>query len=299
MSDCASSLPFVKMQAVGNDFVVVEEGDAPEGIDWSHGAVGLCDRHFGVGADGLLVTGSSPSAELRMRMFNPDGTEDMCGNGLRCVIQHAYERRRVSSSGAVETLAGIRPFTINADGSITTDMATPRFSPADLPVDPSVFRAKQRNLKRVEHVPVQAKGISFWISGVVNTGSTHAVVFTHTAPTDDEFFFWSPRVEQDQLFPERTSLMWAVVETPHRLRLRIWERGAGETLGCGTGACAAAVVARLQGEVAADAPITVVSRGGELQVVWSGREEDSVYLTGRASTVFSGAWTGVWHRTDQ
>jgi diaminopimelate epimerase len=286
----AHPLPFIKMQAVGNDFVVLEESAWPAGTDWGSVAISLCDRKFGVGGDGLLILAPSEIADLRMRMYNPDSTEDMCGNGLRCIIHLARERGMVGTSGTVETLAGVRGFTIHPDGSITTEMGAPRFAPADLPVDMSVFRPKYQRITRVENVPVQAKGTSFWISGVVNTGSTHSVAFVHELPGDEEFFFWSPRVEEDRLFPERTSLMWTQIESPNRLRLRIWERGVGETLGCGTGSCAAAVICRIQGEVAPKGEITVASKGGELRVDWSGKETDSIYLTGKAQTVYTGNW---------
>lgn len=289
----ASALPFTKMQAVGNDFVVVEEAVwPPDTTDWSRAAVPLCDRKFGVGGDGLLVLAASQSADLRMLMFNADGTEDMCGNGLRCLIHLAFEKNLIERTGCIETIAGNRAFTVHPDGTITTDMGVPKFTAEELPVDTSVFRPRQRTAPRVENVPVQAKGTAFWLSGVVNTGSTHAVVFVNELPDDEEFLFWSPRVEEDSLFPERTSLMWAKVEGGNRLRLRIWERGVGETLGCGTGACAAAVLARLQKEVSVSGDIVVVSAGGELGVHWAGGESEPVLLTGRAHRVYTGMVNG-------
>ena len=273
------SLPFTKMQGVGNDFVVVDEGDWADG-DWAARARALCDRRFGVGADGLIVIGPSSRADVRMRFFNPDGTPDMCGNGLRCVVRFAHGRGRIGERGHVETIAGVRAVTVGTDGIVTAEMGVPHFAPADLPMRVSV--------DRVVDFPLPLDGEALPISAV-STGSTHTVVFVDRLPDDDLFFRLSPRIENHPLFPERTSVMWTRVAAPDRIDLRIWERAAGETLGCGTGACAAAVVARAQGKVASP-EVTVVSRGGTLRVGWPGGEGDTVLLSGPAEIVFTGLW---------
>ncbi len=271
-------LAFVKMQAVGNDFVLVDENARAES-DWPRLAVALCDRRFGVGGDGLLVVGPSKVADARMRMFNPDGTEDMCGNGLRCVVHHAHVAGRSPLSGTIETLAGVRDFRVHPDGTITTGMGVPRFAPADLPMNAPGSRVLDYRL------PL---GESFFPVSVISTGTTHTVVFVDELPGDETFLRVSPRVENHPLFPERTSVLWTVAKPPGTLHLRIWERGAGETLGCGTGACAAAVLARVQGKINAAGSVAVTSKGGTLHVDWAGGEADPVYLTGRAHVVYEG-----------
>jgi diaminopimelate epimerase len=279
MSDSnPTGVAFTKMQAIGNDFVVVDEALWPEG-DWAARARSLCDRRFGVGADGLLVVSPSDVADVRMRMFNPDGTEDMCGNGLRCVVRFAHERGRLGTEGTVETLAGVRPVRVLPE-AFAAGMGAPRFAPADLPMHASG--------ERVLDFPLAVDGEPISVS-VVSTGTTHTVLWVDNLPEDALFFRLSPRLENHPLFPERTSVLWTQVEGQDRLRVRIWERGVGETLGCGTGACAAAVLARVQGKSSAP-EIAVASQGGTLRVAWPGGPDDAITLTGPAEAVFTGNW---------
>lgn len=257
---------FAKYQAIGNDFVVVDGADLPRGVALCPLARALCDRRFGVGADGLLVVDARSDADLGMRIFNADGSEDtMCGNGLRCVVRWAHARGRVGECGVAWTRAGRIPFTVNGD-AVTLELSPPRFGE-----------------------PVACEGLDLL---PVDTGSDHAVAFVHTLPADEPFRDISPRIEAASAFPNRTSLMWTVIEGPDRLRLRIWERGVGETLGCGTGASAAAVVARRTGRLTADT-IAVASPGGTLRIGWAGGEADPIFLTGPAQRVFDGVWPGA------
>jgi len=267
------------MEAVGNDFVLVREDAAPA-LPWGDLARRLCDRRFGIGADGLLVVGASDRADLRMRMFNPDGTEDHCGNGMRCAVIYGVgeigpgEERSLS----LKTLAGIRNahvFHENGELRVEAEMGEPAFSPRDLPM--------KVDADRVLDYPLEVNGETVPVT-VVSTGTTHTVIFLDESGVADRFDRFSPAIETHPLFPERTSVMWATVEGPDRIGLRIWERGAGETLGCGTGACATMVAARLHGFVGDRA--TVVSRGGSLDVFWPGK--GSCALTGTARTVFRG-----------
>lgn len=273
------------MQGVGNDFVVVD-GRGRHDFDWPSLAVEMCDRHTGIGADGLLVLDTADSADFQMRMFNPDGTADVCGNGLRCLARYAVENGiAVGDALRVETLAGIRRAQIHRsnDGrfeSVTVDMGLPRFTPAEIPM-------------RVESDPVVdymlelEDGVRLPITAL-STGSTHAVTFVDFLPDDATFFAVSPQVERHALFPERTSLMWCERKGIERLRLRIWERGAGETWGCGTGACAAGVAAVLHGYAQPDQWLTVASRGGELRIRW--QEGHSIEMNGPAEVVFHGEY---------
>jgi diaminopimelate epimerase len=287
----ASLLAFTKMQGVGNDFVVVD-GRAQGDRDWSALAVELCDRQFGIGADGLLVLDDTRLANIMMRMYNPDGTPDVCGNGLRCLARYAVERGIVTGEALrVGTLAGVRSARMHRDAAgeitaVTVSMGQPRFDPPSIPM--------QVMAERVQDYPLELEDDTVLSISALSTGSTHTVTFVPILPTDELFFTISPQVEHHPLFPDRTSLMWCQVEAPERLLLRIWERGVGETWGCGTGACAAAVAAILHNYAPAGEPITVASRGGELIVRW--REGEEMEMTGPAVYVFEGVYRLDPHR---
>ena len=310
-------LPFSKMQAVGNDFVVIEEAVWGATNDWAQAAIRLCNRHNGIGSDGLLVVCPSEVADLRMRMFNPDGTEDMCGNGLRCVVRWAFEHGSFvdgtdKPSGSVETLDGVRNvgLIVYEDSiveEIWTEMAEPRFSPTDLPSNISGYDTLIDFPLVVEQVKV--------VVSTINTGSTHTVIWSDALPNDETFLSLSPKIEHHSLFPERTSVIWAKPAHDNTLEVRIWERGVGETLGCGTGAVAVAVLAALGGKSARTVSLSerntrpkrrsppvkqsfnirVTSRGGELNVLYDIDTRNKPYeqgssplLIGMACIVYSG-----------
>ncbi|WP_394793244.1 diaminopimelate epimerase [Armatimonas sp.] len=246
--------PFTKMQAVGNDFVVVEE---PKNTDLAALALRVCDRRFGIGADGLL-TYQPQGSGLHFRIFNADGSEDtMCGNGLRCVVTLAVERGQVPREGIAQTRSGPVPYTVNTQ--VTLTLPPPQFWEQSVPGGTTV-----------------------------DTGSLHTVLWPTVLPSDKTFLQDSPALENAPLFPEKTSVLWTVATAPNHLQLRIWERGVGETLGCGTGACAAAVVAIQTGRATRLEPVEVTARGGTLIVTWDGLPGSSLQLTGPATTVFSG-----------
>lgn len=271
------------MQGVGNDFVLLD-GKINSGLDYSVLAQKVCDRRFGVGADGLLVVELSNTADAFMRMYNPDGTPDVCGNGLRCVARYmwdhwGYKNSETAISLNIETFgntveAVVTPNLIGPP-TITVNMGTPKFSPHDIPM--TVLG------NRVFNFPIEIDNNTFRLTAL-STGSTHSVIFQDELPTDTDFLAWSREIESYPLFPERTSIMWAKVESEGKIRLRIWERGAGETWGCGTGACAAGIAAILHGF--AKEKVTVVSKGGELTISW--REGGAVSMTGPAEYVFAG-----------
>jgi diaminopimelate epimerase len=284
-------LPFIKMQAVGNDFVVIEEPLWSQSTDWTAQALRLCDRNFGIGGDGLLVVGASQIADVRMRMFNPDGSEDMCGNGLRCVALLAYERGLLGqgTAGTVETLDGVRQVSVDPSShpvSVIAEMRIPRFAPRDLPaIVPS-------NIEHMLDYPLAIDGYSNRTISTVNTGSTHTILWVEELPDDALFFDVSPRIETHPVFPERTSVLWTKVidkgslQAPAQLVVRIWERGVGETLGCGTGACAAATLALTQNKVSGTS-VSVHSKGGTLQVLSHG-EDSAPQMIGPAEVVYTG-----------
>ncbi|HLK56276.1 MAG TPA: diaminopimelate epimerase [Chthonomonadaceae bacterium] len=276
---------FTKMQGVGNDFVVID-GRKYGHLDWSALAVEMCDRRRGIGADGLLVLDTSSQADVMMRMFNPDGTPDVCGNGLRCVARYAVAKGLITRDTlSVMTLAGVRPAQIrrNAAGDIvavTVGMGLPRFDPPSIPM--------RVPLERVFDYPLELDAEHCLRITALSTGSTHAVTFVDALPDDAPFFEISPLVERHPAFPERTSLMWCHVINSERIEMRIWERGAGETWGCGTGACAAAVAAVLHGYAQPGEPVTIASRGGELHICW--RDGDPIEMTGPAEFVYEGLY---------
>ena len=278
-------LAFSKMQGVGNDFVVVD-GRAQTGVSWGEAAVVLCDRKFGIGSDGLLVLDASDKADFAMRMFNPDGSPDVCGNGLRCIARYAVERGIVSRDAMrIETLVDVRAAQINRGSggkfqSVTVEMGEPRFTARDIPAS-----LENPDAVLIDY-PLPLPDGETLILTALSTGSTHAITFVETLPNDAAFFRISPLVENHPLFPERTSLMWCKVEAQNQLQLRIWERGAGETWGCGTGACAAAVAAIGHGFGERNYPVTVASKGGVLQVEW--KTDGKIVMTGPTAFVFEG-----------
>ncbi len=281
----ANEFKFTKMQGVGNDFVLID-GRLESGYDWSTLAMEVCDRRSGIGADGLLVLDNTHQADVMMRMYNPDGTPDVCGNGLRCVARYAMERGGVNSSRVrVQTLAGVRDATlISAPGGssslVQVSMGQPRFAPSEIPMSVCLEEVKDFRLQLKNGVSLQITALS--------TGSTHSVTFVESLPNDDVYFDLSPEVEAHPLFPDRTSMMWCRVIDKCHLELRIWERGAGETWGCGTGACAAAVAAIRHGFAKQGEPISVISKGGKLTIEW--REGEAIRMTGPAEFVYEGVY---------
>lgn len=263
------NIPFVKVQSIGNDFVLVEARDVPE--DNLRGlAVAMCERQFGIGSDGLLVYDDRPDT-IMLRMFNPDGSEDFCGNGLRCAAAFAHRRGR--GPAFVINHRGIEvPVTMGNDGSVEFVLPPASYDPVRVPVSTCT-----------PWIEEEAQG---YIGSALTTGSAHFVVLLDRELDDAEFQDVSPKIENDPEFPERISVMWATPEGDGA-KIRIWERGVGETLGCGTGATATAVeLARKTGR---RGQIPITSRGGTLTIEVRGIEEP-LTVQGRAQIVFHGAW---------
>lgn len=281
-------MQFSKMQGVGNDFVVLNADALPADTDWAERAVRLCARRVGVGADGMLTVSrqTDGDAAFAMRMFNPDGTEDMCGNGLRCAGLWAHRAGWLGDKGefVIATKEGpkrsrlVRVDTGGRSATLSVDMGLPHFAPPEVP-----FCAVDGD--RIVGFPLTVGGVTLPITAL-NTGSTHTVIFG-AQPDEAAFQRLSPLIENHPLFPERTTVLWATQEAKNAFGVRIWERGVGETFGCGTGACAVGVAARLNGLTRGDGFIKVVSRGGTLHIDWPGGGA-SVEMTGPASFVFEG-----------
>lgn len=282
-------LPFVKMQGIGNDFVVLDALAHPDlrASDFAALALELCARGFGIGADGLLLLDEAEAwaqaqgCAVRMRMWNPDGSEDMCGNGLRCVARLAHARGYVREQFAVQTLAGPRQAWVD-EGFVRVEMGAPRWDAASIPLD---IRFIEGDPQRY-FLDLDGEKIGPLCS--VSTGSTHTVFFSDEAKIARDFERLSPQLELHPAFPERSSILWAQVLGSSELSVRIWERGVGETLACGTGACAVAVAAMKLGLI--DAQMARVhSRGGVLEIAWAHKGEGPgaiMWKSGPAQIVF-------------
>ena len=272
------SLEFTKMHGAGNDFVVLDGlgGDLPpiEPL-----ARLLCDRHFGIGADQLLVLRESRAADFRMEILNADGSQvEMCANGIRAFYKYVRDRGLTGKDEiGVETLSGIvRPRWAGGD-RVRVDMGRPVFEPAKIPTTLGAGDG------RVLDAPLEVDGETLRVSSA-SMGNPHAVLFVDdpdTAPVER----LGPRIENHPAFPNRVNVEFVTPAGRRRIRQRTWERGTGETLACGSGACAAAVVSMLRGLV--DRRVTVELRGGELEIAWEG-DEASVFMTGPAAEVFQG-----------
>ena len=277
-------MKFVKMHGTGNDFVLVE-AQADE-RDWLRLAQAMCDRHFGVGADGLILVLPSSRADVRMRMFNPDGSEaEMCGNGLRCIVKYAVEGGLAHPRDGridVETPAGVLSAQTFSDGRtverVRVSMGVPRFAPAEIPV---LVEAK----RPIVDLPLEVAGHELRLT-CVSMGNPHAVHFLDGPVAAFPLEEVGPLVEHHSLFPQRVNFEVAQVLAADRIEARVWERGAGPTLACGSGASATVVAARLQSRVGERVDITLP--GGTLVIEWDGGGE--VYLTGPAERVFAGEW---------
>lgn len=276
-------IQFTKLQATGNDFVLIDLTDSPRlQPDWPGLAMEMCHRRFGVGSDGLILVLKSDVAHFRMRMFNPDGSEaEICGNGLRCFARYVVSSglAQKGSEMTIETAAGMKRVQPGDGGSwFRVDMGVPKFRAEEIPLGLEVDRTP------IVDYRVNAKGRDLLLT-FVSMGNPHGVCFV-----DDVAGFplseLGPIVEHDKLFPRRLNFEIARVASRKEIEARVWERGAGETLSCGSGACAVAVAAQLHGCV--DSQVDVVLPGGRLGIEWDGKGE--VYLSGSAEMVFTGYW---------
>jgi diaminopimelate epimerase len=284
-------LKFTKMHGAGNDFVVIDAIN--QQIDFSPEQwAALADRRFGVGADQMLVVEKSttPGCDFRYRIFNNDGGEvEQCGNGARAFVKFVSEKgltaaRRIS----VETMSGVIAPRLEDDGSVTVDMGAPVLEPALVPFDPQGLDGRAQGRDTLWPLVLELGGNRETVEvSVVSMGNPHAVQVVadvNTAPVE----LTGPLVEHHTRFPKRVNAGFMQVVDRGHIKLRVFERGAGETLACGTGACAAVVAGIRRGLL--DSPVRVDARGGQLSIAWAG-EGEPVYLTGPAVTVFEGEIT--------
>ncbi len=272
-------MKFTKMQAAGNDFIVADAHNMEQ--DWPALVSAMCKRRFGVGADGLILVLPSDSAHFRMRMFNPDGSEaEACGNGLRCFVRYLVDRGLTGEKDLkVETMAGIRDAQYNT-GVVRVAMGSPLLAPQEIPVE-----VKDDTYPILDYL-IELNDSEIKAS-FVSMGNPHAVTFIEKPVDSFPLSSIGPQIEAHPTFPNRTNFEVVNMVGKGKLKARVWERGAGETMSCGTGACAIAVAARLHEIVSDRAEVELP--GGTLSVEWDGKEE--VWLSGPAEAVFEGEWT--------
>ena len=285
---------FTKMHGTGNDFVMVDARSAPA-RDWPKLAEAMCDRHFGIGADGLILMLPSTQADLRMRMFHPDGSEaEMCGNGIRCFTKLAFEEGMVGAGVEAfnaETGAGLlelRPVWQGARvEAVRVNMGAPIFEPERIPVAManSAVQPDARGRAWVASADIEVAGQSYRLA-CVSMGNPHAILFTDLDVAQFPLEALGPQFEHHPFFPRRVNFHVANVLDRGTIRMRTWERGAGITLACGTGACATAVAAQALGLT--DPKMDMQVPGGRLTIEWAGTGD--VFMTGPVQRVFAGEW---------
>ncbi|MGB2579594.1 diaminopimelate epimerase [Elusimicrobium simillimum] len=270
-------MKFTKWQGLGNDFVVINNLGG-ELRDAAELAKRICDRHFGIGADGLILIENSALADFKMRIINADGTEpEMCGNGLRCAAKFIDEYDLTGKTKlTIETLAGIMEPEILSDGLIRVNMGVPRLKRSEIPVAGTDSESAQNIVLNIGGHSVTGTAVSM--------GNPHFVIFTEHLE-DEVIRGVGPLVEEHEMFPKKTNVEFIKIIDRKNIRMRVWERGVGVTLACGTGACASAVACILAGET--DNEITVKLDGGGLLIAWNG-EGQPIYMTGPAIEVFTG-----------
>lgn len=282
-------IAFTKMQGAGNDFIVLDETRGLLGLTPAHYRW-LADRHFGVGADQILSVRPPPGPEVDFEylIHNADGGEvQQCGNGARCFARYVYDKGLTTRRTIrVQTLSGVIAPQLGDDGRVRVDMGPPRLAPADLPFDPTGLTPLRTG--GCDLWPLDMPGGSTLRIAAVSMGNPHAVLLVDDVDTA-AVTQTGPGVEHHWRFAQRVNVGYLQVQSPTEVRLRVHERGAGETLACGTGACAAVVAGILQGLLARR--VDVHTRGGLLTIEWSGQSADSVFLTGPATTVFEGSLT--------
>lgn len=271
---------FTKMHGIGNDYIYINCMESmPDRLPEL--AEEMSDRHFGVGGDGIVLIWPSDKADFRMRMFNNDGSEArMCGNASRCIAKYVHDHKLTEKTRiSLETLSGIKVLSLNmsTDGeveSVTVDMGEPELTAAQVPV--------RCASERMVETPVATSWGDVEVTAV-SMGNPHGVVFVDRIE-DVPFETLGPELEKHPMWPDRANIEFLQIISPSEARMRVWERGTGETLACGTGACASAVAAALTGRCGRE--VTVHLRGGDLNIRWA--ENNHVLMTGSATEVFEG-----------
>lgn len=276
-------MKFTKMHGCGNDYVYID--CFKENVeDEEKAAIILSDRHFGVGGDGMILIKKGTKADFEMVMYNADGSRGaMCGNGIRCVAKYVYDNKLTDkTSVSIESMGAVKYIDLTVENGVAVsarvDMGAPILKSADIPVN--------RDNEKVVNEKITIGTRDFNMT-CVSMGNPHAVMFIDESPKDFDLNYYGALFESNtDVFPDRVNAEFAKVIDRKNIEMRVYERGTGETLACGTGTCATVVAAILNGLV--DNDVTVHLIGGDLQISWSGNESDSVFMTGPAATVFTG-----------
>jgi diaminopimelate epimerase len=281
-----AGVPFTKLHGLGNDYLYIDRFSYPSEHDWNDLSRRMAERHLGAGSDGLILVEPSDKADFRMRMFNSNGAEgDMCGNGLRCFARFVFDRGLTPKTEfEVETRAGVmRPRVNLEDGaveSISADMGVPLFKRAEVPL------SELEGPEPVTSLRVESGGETY-VGTALFLGNPHYVIFVDdvaTVPLEKV----GPGLESHPVFPRKANIEFITVKSPTELDMRVWERGSGITLACGTGACASVVAAILHGKAERGAEVTVNLPGGPLRVEW--RLDGRVWQKGPAVEVYTGVF---------
>jgi diaminopimelate epimerase len=278
------NIPFTKMQGAGNDFIVIDGFSSA--IDLSAAQIKqLADRHFGVGFDQLLLVekASQTGVDFKYRIFNADGGEvAQCGNGARCFARYVFDKGLTQKHEiVVETASGVITLLLQADKQVTVNMGAPQFEPSKVPF---IADKREHTYALQPNIHAGSEHVSFVDITAVSMGNPHAVMIVDDVETA-KVAELGPLIESHPRFPERVNVGFMQIIHPHEIKLRVYERGSGETLACGTGACAAAVSGIQLGLL--QSPVLVHARGGKLQIAWAG-EGHAVMMTGPAEMVFEG-----------
>ena len=275
---------FTKMHGIGNDYVYINDTESiiknPNELSKK-----ISDRHFGIGSDGLILIRNSDIADFKMSMFNADGSEaQMCGNGIRCVAKYVYDNKLTNKKSLkIETLAGIKTLELNVqDGQVfevTVDMGEPILEPRKIPVN--------SNLKEFINQEIKVNNTNYFAT-CVSMGNPHTIIFVKDVDKFRVCEIGKEIENNKELFPQKTNVEFIEVLDAHNLRMRVWERGSGETLACGTGACASLVAGHLNNLCKSQA--FVYLKGGILNIKWD-KKTNHVFLTGGATKVFDGNFT--------
>jgi diaminopimelate epimerase len=277
-------IEFNKYQGSGNDFILIDNRHTAEPIVTPEQAIKMCDRHFGIGADGVIFAlPGKEDAEYTMRIYNSDGSEpEMCGNGIRCLAKFIADLEgnpEVNKSYRINTLAGMMIPKLESNGEVTVDMGKPKLTAAAIPT------TLNSESEKVIAQPLEVSDRT-WSVTAVSMGNPHCITFVKDSQAIDLEKI-GPLFEHHPAFPQRTNTEFIEVIRPDYIKMRVWERGAGITLACGTGACASVVAGVLNNQC--DRNCTVELPGGCLQINWS-QENDKVYMTGPATEVFRGKY---------
>ncbi len=278
-------MKFIKMHGAGNDYIYVD-GMKETVPNESEAAIKLSDRHFGIGGDGLIIIKKGTKADYEMVMYNADGSRGaMCGNGIRCVAKYLYDQKYVNSKQfTVESMGAIKHITVTEENGVATgatvDMGKPILNAKDIPV--------VCNGEKCINEKITLADRKFNMT-CVSMGNPHAVMFIDEHPIDFDLEKYGKIAESNtEIFPDRVNAEFAKVIDRRTIEMRVFERGAGETLACGTGTCATVVAGIINGLIDKNEEITVHLRGGDLKIKWSGDENDGVIMTGPAEYSFTG-----------